>query len=96
MAKIMMTPENLREQAKTLRGKKAEHEQLYSQIKDHVRNIVSVWEGQSQQAFLDSFNQRNAQFRKFAEDLEQFAQLMDTAATEMANAEQSLTQKMRV
>jgi len=96
MAKIRITPETLESQAKELRGKKDQHTQIYESIKTHVGNLVNEWEGQAQQAFLDSFRQRDAQFRKFAEDIETFATLMDTAAREMRSTDESLTSKMRI
>jgi len=96
MAQIIMTPETLLEQAKTLRSKKAQQEQLYQDIRSQVQNITSVWKGKSQEAFWASFDARDKQFRQFAEDIEAFARLMDTAANEMQQTEDSLTGKMKI
>jgi WXG100 family type VII secretion target len=95
MAKIMITPEMLEARAKELRGKKTEHEQTYSQITQLVNNVLDVWEGESQKAFQENFRSKDPTFKKFAEDMEAFATLMDTAAREMRATEESLTSTMR-
>ena len=96
MAKIQITPELLRAQAKALRDKNGEHIKLYSRIKSQLDGIEhSDWQGSSQAAFLNSFRQRDAELRKFAEDVEMFAQMMDTAADEHDKSETYRTQLMR-
>lgn len=95
MAKINITPEMLEARSKDLRGKTTEHETNYQQMRQLVDNIVEVWEGESQRAFQESFRQKDATFKKFAEEMEAFAVLMDTAAKRMRETEESLTTQMR-
>jgi len=96
MATIKMTPESLREQSKNLLNKKTEHDQNYEAIKNLVNNVVSVWEGESQQAFLTSFQEKDATFKQFSTDIEAFAKLMETAAQRMQDTEAELKSQMRV
>jgi WXG100 family type VII secretion target len=94
MPKINITPETLRERAKTLRGEKSEHENVYQKMKSLVNDVISAWEGESQQAFQASFQQKDTFFRQFSEEVEAFAVLMDTAANRMEATEAELKSQM--
>jgi WXG100 family type VII secretion target len=94
MATIKITPEDLEAKASDLRKRKDEHSQIYTQITQLVNDIVSVWEGESQKAFQSSFQSKDPTFKKFAEDIEAFAQLMNTAATRMRDTEAELKSQM--
>ncbi|MDR1205477.1 MAG: WXG100 family type VII secretion target [Peptococcaceae bacterium] len=95
MAKINITPEMLNEQSTKLRQYKTEHEQVYTQIRQLVGDITSVWEGESQQAFQASFAGKENVFKQFADEIEQFAQLMNDAARQMQDTEAQITSQMR-
>ena len=95
MAKIKITPENLESQAKTLREYNASHATEYGKMKTLVNNLVAEWEGEAQTAFKNSFDQRDTQFKKFEEDIEGFAKLMDEAARQMRQTEEALTNRMQ-
>ncbi|MBQ9526674.1 MAG: WXG100 family type VII secretion target [Fretibacterium sp.] len=90
MAVIKITPESLESQAKTLRGQKAEHEQVYGKIKQLVESLVSEWQGEAQTAFVNSFHNKEAVFKQFAVEMESFAQFMDQAAQKMRATEEEL------
>jgi WXG100 family type VII secretion target len=95
MAKINITPEMLNDKSTKLRQHKEEHVTAYNQIKQLVGDITSVWEGDSQKAFQESFNQKDREFVKFADEIEQFAQLMNDAARQMQDTEAQITSQMR-
>ena len=95
MAKIRITPENLEGQAKTLRDYNASHAAEYGKMKTLVSNLVAEWEGEAQSAFKNSFDQRDSQFKKFEEDIEGFAKLMDEAARQMRDTENALKTRMQ-
>ncbi|MDR2903981.1 MAG: WXG100 family type VII secretion target [Clostridiales bacterium] len=94
MATIKITPETLETQARQLDGFKQQHEQVYSQIKQLVTNLSTEWEGEANRAFTESFNQRDAEFKKFSADIDSFRTRMETAAREMRQAEESVKAKM--
>lgn len=96
MAKIRITPENLRQQATTLRARKTDHANAYQAMKTLVNNLVQEWEGPAQQAFVDAFNGKEAEFKKFEADIEAFAVLMDKSANSMEQTENELKSQMRV
>jgi len=95
MATIQVTPELLLDQAGKMREKIAQQERLYRDIRSQVQNITSVWKGKSQSAFWASFDARDKQLGKFAEDMETFAQLMQTAAEEHDHSETYRTKLMQ-
>ena len=90
MALIKITPEILQSQAKELRSKKANHEDVYQQMKQLVTSLSQEWQGETQKAFYDSFTQKEAFFKQFAEEIEKFAQFMDQAAERMRATEEEL------
>jgi len=95
MATIKMTPETLDSKAKELRQLKTEHEGVYSKITGIVNNITEVWEGDSQRAYQQSFTGKAQVFKTFGEEVDAFAQMMETAAKQMREAEAALAQAMR-
>ena len=94
MAKIRITPDTLEQQAKTLNGLKDRHEDVFREIKQLVQGLSAEWEGEANKAFTESFNQREAELRKFSQDIDSFRMRMETAAREMRQAEQSVKAKM--
>lgn len=90
MAMIQITPESLEGQAKQLRSYKDQHESTYGQIKTLVNNLVNDWKGEAQTAFLNSFTQKDAVFKQFSEEMENFARFMDQAAQKMRETEEQL------
>lgn len=90
MANIRITPEGLEAQAKDLRGKNQEHEQIYAKMKQLVNSLTSEWEGEAQKAFAASFANRETFFKQFSEEIENFAKFMDRAAQTMRETEEQL------
>ena len=84
MALIKITPETLESQAKQLRSYKDQHESTYGQIKTLVNNLVNDWQGEAQSAFQNSFTQKDTVFKQFAQEMENFAQFMDTQSRRTA------------
>ena len=90
MALIKITPETLQGQAKELRSKKTQHEDVYQQIRQLVTSLAEEWQGETQKAFHDSFTQKDVVFKQFSDEMEKFAQFMDQAAERMRAAEEEL------
>ena len=57
MATIRMTPEELRDAATFLEGKRDDIETAVNEIKSKVDNTVADWEGASQSSFIESFEE---------------------------------------
>lgn len=78
--KIIVTPEEMRSNATSLRSEKANFEQCISSMRTIVNSMSGVFEGEAATAFVSNFESYNAQFTSFGELLESFAQKLDTAA----------------
>lgn len=96
MASIKITPENLREEATTLRKHNETHREAYTGMDSLIHNLVSEWTGEAQNAFLATFEGNKASFEKFGTDIDAFAKLMDDTANRMEQTDQELKAKMAI
>lgn len=94
MAVIQVTPETLREKATNVRTYKDEHDQVIQKLRTLVEGLNETWKGEAQDAFVAKFNSMQTTFTNFSEMLEGYAKLMDTAATQLENTDQSLKTTM--
>ena len=92
---ILVTPENLQNEAANLLKNKSSLDGVFNQIATLISGLVSHWHGQTQQAFQDSFTQKRAVFDKFSEDMASFAYFMKMFAQSMGNTETTLANKAR-
>ncbi|GHS95054.1 hypothetical protein AGMMS50276_09310 [Synergistales bacterium] len=94
MPKIRITPETLEQQSSQLISMKGEHEQIYAKIRKLVQDLAAEWEGAAQQSFVQTFEARDAQFRKFAEDVQDFGWKMKLAAQALRDTDTQLKAQM--
>lgn len=95
MAVIQVTPEMLKTKAKDVRTIKTNHEKIVDKITSLVRNLNSQWKGAAQDTFLARYNDFNTTtFVTFANMLEGYAKLMETAANELENQDTMLEKTM--
>ena len=94
MAVIQVTPETLRQKATDVRTYKGEHDDVIAKLKTLVNGLNETWKGEAQDAFLAKFESMQSTFTNFSEMLEGYAKLMDTAATQLENTDQSLKTTM--
>lgn len=87
---IQITPENIRSQAGKVREYKRQQEQVISRMRKLVLSLSDSWKGEAQDAFAAKFQSMDATYRKFAETLEAYAKLMETAANEINGEDQRL------
>ena len=88
--KIIVTPEEMRSNATSLRSEKANFEQCISSM----RTMSGVFEGEAAAAYVSNFESYNGQFTAFGELLESFAQKLDTAANTMEETDGGLAASM--
>lgn len=92
MAIIQVTPELLRGKASEVRGIKSNHDEIVNQISSLVTNLNSQWKGAAQDTFLSRYNDfKGTTFVEFTNMLEGYAKLMDTAANELEQQDQTLS-----
>ena len=94
MPKIRITPETLEQQSAQLIAMKGEHEQIYAKIRKLVQDLAAEWERAAQQAFVQTFDARDAQFKKFAEEVQDFAGKMKVAARTLRETDTQLKAQM--
>jgi len=95
MAVIQVTPELLTSKASDARKLKAEHEQVIQRLTQLVLGLNEIWKGEAQDAFVAKYQSMESTFKNFAEMLEGYAQLMDTASREIQSTDQTLKGTMQ-
>ena len=91
MAQIKVTPNLLRGQAQQVVGIKDNHNAIVSQITSLVRNLNSQWKGAAQNKFLERYeNFARTTFVDFSQMLQDYADLMKTAANELEQQDATL------
>ena len=88
MPEILLTPEMLRSEASKLTQQKAELDNAVEQIKSLVTKLDTQWHGKSQQVFVNSFNGKEAVYRRFSnDDMTAFIKFLNEYANEMENTD---------
>ena len=95
MAIIQVTPEVLTSKATEVRSLKAQHDDTMAKLRSLVLALNETWKGEAQDAFVAKFESMQNSFTRFSEMLEGYAKLMDTAARELQNTDQSLKSTMQ-
>jgi len=94
MAVIQVTPELLTGKAGDVRKLKGEQEQVIQKLTTLVNGLSGIWKGEAQDAFVSKYTSMQPTFKNFAEMLEGYAKLMDTAAKELQATDQALKSTM--
>ena len=92
--KIIVTPEEMRSNATSLRSEKANFEQCISSMRTIVNSMSGVFEGEAAAAYVAIFESYNGQVTALGELLESFAQKLDTAANTMEETDGGLAASM--
>ena len=66
-----------------------------AKLRSLVLALNETWKGEAQDAFVAKFESMQNSFTSFSEMLEGYAKLMDTAARELQNTDQSLKSTMQ-
>ena len=87
MPKILLTPENLRDEAARLEQEAAKNDDVLNQLDTLINGLVAGWEGEAQQAFQNSYNTKRATFKKFGDEMKDFVAFMKKFADIMEDQE---------
>ena len=90
MAVIKVSPDMLQSRASEVRGFRSDHEQTIQRLTNLINGLNDVWTGDAQNAFVERYRSMEATFKNFSEMLEGYAKLMDTAANQLRETDQSL------
>ncbi|MCM1244437.1 MAG: WXG100 family type VII secretion target [Roseburia sp.] len=94
MALIQVTPDLLEGKATELRGLKEEHDNAMASMKTLITGLSEIWKGAAQDAFLAKYESMQSTFTNFSEMLEGYAQLMNTAASQLRETDTTLQSTM--
>jgi WXG100 family type VII secretion target len=95
MAIIQVTPEVLTGKATEVRSLKSNHDETMAKLRSLVLGLNETWKGEAQDAFVGKFESMQSTFTNFSTMLDDYAKLMDTAARELQNTDQSLKSTMQ-
>lgn len=90
MATIQVTPDLLNGKATELRGIKDEHDQAMAKMRTLILGLNEIWKGDAQDAFVAKYESMSGTFQAFSQLLEDYAQLMNTAASKLQETDTSL------
>jgi WXG100 family type VII secretion target len=90
MSVIQIQPETLRAQARKVREYRTAQETTIRKLRNLVLSLSDSWKGEAQDAFVAKFQSMDTVHRRFAEVLDAYAKLMDTASTELENEDRRL------
>ena len=95
MAIIQVTPEVLNSKANEVRSLRAQHDDTMAKLRSLVLALNETWKGEAQDAFVAKFESMQNSFTSFLVFFEGYAKLMDTAARELQNTDQTLKSTMQ-
>ena len=90
MALIQVTPDLLNSKANDLRNLKSQHDEAMSKMRTLIMGLNEVWKGDAQDAFVAKYESMQSTFNNFSQMLEEYAKLMNTAATKLQETDTAL------
>ena len=94
MALIQVTPDLLNGKANDLRGLKSQHDEAMSKMRTLIMGLNEIWKGDAQDAFVAKYESMQATFTSFSQMLEDYAKLMNTAASKLQETDTALQATM--
>lgn len=96
MASIKMTPQELRDSATFLGGKRDEIVSAVQQIKSRVDSTTAEWEGAAQSSFIESFNEMLPMLTEsFPETIQGIESMLSGAADALEQADSEVAKAFK-
>lgn len=92
---IKISPEELKNRAKTLRSLKTAHETELKKMQNVQKTLSGVWEGEAYNAYVERQKQVNTVGTTLSTLLENFAQLMESSAELMIAEDKAAAAKIK-
>ena len=92
MAEIRVTTAEVRKKAEELRNLNSQFKQKVEALVSNEQALAAMWEGDSQRAFHNAFNNDKIQMDNFSSVMEQYTIALENIATEYDNKEALNTQ----
>ena len=87
---ILATPDQMVKQANEIRRMRNQHDEALAKLRRLVLTLHEVWKGEAQEAFVAKYEGMQATFTKFSEVLDEYAELVDLAASTMQETDQNM------
>ena len=92
MPEILLTPDMLRDEAGKLTSQKTQLDEAVAAIANLVASLEAGWHGKAQQAFVNSFKEKEAVYRRFSnDDLTAFIKFLTDYASAMETTDSGAT-----
>ena len=88
MARILVTPEQVRTVSSQFKQASSQSQQMVSTLQSTVNNLNAGWEGMTKQRFYQEFEQWRTSMTQFVELLNQIGVELDAIAERFAAADQ--------
>ncbi|HJC80151.1 MAG TPA: WXG100 family type VII secretion target [Candidatus Mediterraneibacter excrementipullorum] len=96
MASIRMTPQELRDSATFLSGKRDEIVSAVNEIKSRVDSTTAEWEGAAQSSFVESFNEMLPMLTEsFPETIQGIESMLTGAADALEQADSEVAKAFK-
>ena len=95
MSVLYVKPAQLREQASELEALRLQHLQLMKEMRILVMNLSDIWQGEAQEAFLNSFLAQSRTMNDLDNTLTKYIAVTQRAAEEAESADRDLLRRIR-
>jgi WXG100 family type VII secretion target len=92
---LKYNPEQLRARATELRTYAASHADAVDRVTNLVNRLPDVWTGTAEKKLVASFQELASGFENFDDTLEAFAVALETAASDMEDADNAILAKIK-
>lgn len=94
MSKFTVAPEDLRQRANELESLRKQSRDLLKQMRILVMSLSENWQGEAQEAFVNSFLSKNKVFTDLDNVMAEYIALVRKAASNAETADQTLMQEV--
>ncbi len=91
---IMLTPDELRAQARQIRAYKENQKSVMNRITNLVQTLSAVWKGPAQTAFVQKYMGMQPTYNSFQQAIEEFAALLEQHADRMENVDRDMAARI--
>ena len=91
---IMLTPDELRAQARQIRVYKENQKSVMSRITNLVQTLSAVWKGPAQTAFVQKYMSMQPTYNSFQQAIEEFAMLLEEHADRMEKVDRDMASRI--
>lgn len=93
MPKIVMQTEQMRSNADELAALRQHHLDLMRKLRILIHNLSDIWQGEAQEAFVNSFQRKSQDINNLATTLDEYISVVRAAADKIEQVDNDLLSK---